>query len=144
LVDVHNPEQRSRNMAAIRGKNTKPEMRVRALLHALGYRYRLHRKDLPGRPDIVLPKHRIVIFTHGCFWHCHNCRWGSVIPKTRSEFWDAKRSGNVKRDIKQKAELEAAGWKVLTIWECETRTEEALRAALASRGFTLQLRSRRS
>ena len=130
MTDVHNAEQRSRNMAAIKGKNTKPEMRVRSLLHSMGYRFRLHRKDLPGRPDIVLAKHRTVIFVHGCFWHCHSCRWGSVIPKTRPEFWAAKRGGNVERDVKHRAALEAAGWKVLTVWECETRNEEALRMAL--------------
>lgn len=129
-MDVHNPEQRSRNMAAIRDKNTLPEIRVRSLLHALGYRYRLHRKDLPGRPDIVLPKYRTVIFVHGCFWHCHDCRWGSVIPTTRPEFWAAKRGGNVERDAKHEAALESAGWKVLTIWECETRDAEALRRLL--------------
>ena len=86
MADVHTPEQRSRNMAAIRGGDTKPEMRVRALLHALGYRFRLHRKDLPGKPDIVLPKYRTVIFVHGCFWHCHDCRYGSVVPSTRADF----------------------------------------------------------
>jgi DNA mismatch endonuclease (patch repair protein) len=130
VTDVHTAEQRHRNMAAIRGKNTKPEMRVRSLLHRMGYRFRLHRKDLPGRPDIVLPKLHTVIFVHGCFWHCHSCRWGSVVPKTRPEFWSAKRGGNVERDLKNRAALEAAGWKVLTVWECETRTEDDLRAAL--------------
>jgi DNA mismatch endonuclease (patch repair protein) len=135
-MDVHTVEQRSRNMAAIRGKNTKPELRVRSLLHAVGYRYRLHQKDLPGRPDIVLPKYRTVIFVHGCFWHCHDCRWGSVIPKTRPEFWSAKRGGNVARDEKHRAALEADGWKVLTLWECETRTESELRAALDRLGLT--------
>ena len=129
-MDVHTPQQRSRNMAAIRGKNTKPEMRVRSLLHALGYRYRLHRRDLPGRPDIVLSKYRMVIFVHGCFWHCHDCRWGSVIPKTRAEFWSAKRGGNVARDEKHRAALEAQGWTVATIWECQTKDEELLKEAL--------------
>src|SRR5579863_7086975 len=103
MPDVHSPEQRSRNMAAIKGKNTQPEIRVRSLLHALGYRFRLHRKDLPGRPDIVLPKFRTAIFVHGCFWHCHDCKWGRVVPQTRAEFWSAKRSGNVVRDEKQTA-----------------------------------------
>lgn len=83
MTDVHTREQRSRNMAAIRSVNTKPEMRVRSLLHSLGYRFRLHRKDLPGKPDIVLPKYRTVIFVHGCFWHCHNCSYGRVVPRTR-------------------------------------------------------------
>ncbi|MGC2659766.1 MAG: DNA mismatch endonuclease Vsr [Bryobacteraceae bacterium] len=130
MADVHNPEQRSRNMAAIKGKNTNPEIRVRSLLHSLGYRFRLHRKDLPGKPDIVLPKYRTVIFVHGCFWHCHECRWGSVVPKTRAEFWSVKRRGNVGRDQRQRAELESAGWKVMIVWECEARNTEALKAAL--------------
>ncbi len=130
MSDVHTPEQRSRNMAAIKGGNTKPEIRVRSLLHALGYRFRLHRKDLPGKPDIVLPKYRIVIFVHGCFWHCHDCRYGSVVPATRAEFWSAKRAGNVERDKRRQEELENAGWRVETIWECETRNEERLRATL--------------
>jgi DNA mismatch endonuclease, patch repair protein len=132
VADVHSPEQRSRNMAAIKSRNTKPEMRVRSILHALGYRYRLHRKDLPGKPDIVLPKHRTVIFVHGCFWHCHECRWGSVIPKTRVEFWKEKRAGNVARDEKHRAALESAGWHVVTIWECQSKSEEGLRALLTS------------
>jgi len=117
-------------MAAIKGRNTKPEMRVRSILHSLGYRYRLHRKDLPGKPDIVLPKHRTVIFVHGCFWHCHECRWGSVIPKTRAEFWSVKRRGNVDRDQRKRAELESAGWKVIIVWECEARNTDILKAAL--------------
>ena len=122
MADVHTPEQRSRNMAAIRGGDTKPEMRVRALLHALGYRFRLHRKDLPGKPDIVLPKYRTVIFVHGCFWHCHDCRYGSVVPSTRADFWAAKR-----------AELESVGWRVETIWECDTRDEGRLRLVLGEK-----------
>jgi DNA mismatch endonuclease, patch repair protein len=135
VVDVHTTEQRSRNMAAIKATNTRPEMRVRSLLHALGYRYRLHRKNLPGRPDIVLAKHRTVIFVHGCFWHCHDCRWGSVVPKTRAEFWREKRAGNVARDEKHKAALMAEGWKVLTVWECETRSEKELRVTLDRSGL---------
>jgi DNA mismatch endonuclease, patch repair protein len=138
VVDVHTTEQRSRNMAAIKARNSRPEMRVRSLLHALGYRYRLHRKDLPGRPDIVLAKHRTVIFVHGCFWHCHDCRWGSVVPKTRAEFWSGKRAGNVARDEKQKAALTADGWKVLTVWECETRSENELRVALDRAGLRVR------
>lgn len=119
-------------------------MRVRSILHALGYRYRLHRKDLPGKPDIVLPKHRTIIFVHGCFWHCHSCRWGSVIPKTRAEFWSEKRGGNVTRDEKHRAALEAAGWKVVTIWECETRGDSDLASAIERAGLTSPIRPRRS
>lgn len=130
MTDVHTREQRSRNMAAIRGKNTRPELRVRSALHALGYRFRLHRKDLPGRPDIVLSKYRLVIFVHGCFWHCHDCSYGRVTPATRSAFWIAKRSSNVRRDELQARNLELAGWKVIVIWECETRNENALATRL--------------
>jgi len=117
-------------MAAIKGKNTRPELRVRSLLHSLGYRFRLHRKDLPGKPDIVLPKHHLAIFVHGCFWHCHDCRYGRVIPATRPEFWATKRGGNVERDKRKQDALEAAGWKVITIWECQTRDDETLRTTL--------------
>jgi DNA mismatch endonuclease (patch repair protein) len=134
MTDVHTPEQRSKNMAAIRGKHTKPELRVRSLLHSLGYRFRLHRKDLPGRPDIVLPKHRLAIFVNGCFWHCHSCRYGQVFPKTRTDFWTAKRLRTVERDAQKKKELRSQGWKVATVWECKTkdarRLEEELRRLL--------------
>ena len=130
MTDVHTREQRSRNMSAIRGKNTKPEMKVRSALHSLGYRFRLHRKDLPGKPDIVLPKYGVVIFVHGCFWHCHDCHYGRVVPATRSGFWATKRKGNVQRDSVKKIELEKQGWTVVTIWECETRFDEALRSTL--------------
>lgn len=126
MTDVHTPEQRSRNMAAIRGRNTKPEMRVRSLLHSLGYRYRLHRIDLPGKPDIVLPKYRTVIFVHGCFWHSHDCRWGLVIPITRSEFWKEKRQGTKERDARNILALEKLGWRVLVIWECQSKLDDKL------------------
>jgi DNA mismatch endonuclease, patch repair protein len=125
MTDVHTREQRSRNMAAIRSTNTKPEMRVRSALHAMGFRFRLHRKDLPGRPDIVLPKYRTVIFVHGCFWHCHRCKYGSVTPVTRAEFWEAKRGGNVARDRANRAKLRKDGWRVVVLWECEVRTAVA-------------------
>ena len=124
-MDVHTREQRSSNMAAIRSANTRPEMRVRSALHQLGFRFRLHRKDLPGRPDIVLPKHRTAVFVHGCFWHCHRCKYGSVVPATRAEFWAEKRGGNVARDRRNAAALRKLGWRVLVLWECEVRTEEA-------------------
>ena len=130
MVDVHTPEQRRRNMAAIRGKNTKPELRVRSLLHSLGYRFRLHRSDLPGKPDIVLPGHRTVIFVHGCFWHCHRCRFGAVKPATRSEFWAAKRQSNVDRDRRNRTALRAMGWRVLIIWQCEIKNRERTEARL--------------
>jgi DNA mismatch endonuclease (patch repair protein) len=130
MVDVHTPEQRSRNMAAIRGKNTKPEICVRRLLHSSGYRFRLHRNDLPGKPDIVLPKHKVVIFVHGCFWHCHDCRYGAVKPATRSEFWTAKLQSNVDRDRRNEAALKALGWRVKVVWECETKNPEKVERRL--------------
>jgi DNA mismatch endonuclease (patch repair protein) len=121
MTDVHTPEQRSRNMAAIRHKNTKPEKLVRSALHFLGYRFRLHRKDLPGCPDIVLPKYGLAIFVNGCFWHSHECRFGRVKPSTRSEFWNKKRSETIQRDERKERLLASQGWRVLTIWECELR-----------------------
>lgn len=113
--------ERSRNMALIRGRDTKPELRVRSLLHGLGYRFRLHRKGLPGSPDIVLPRHKAVVFVHGCFWHRHpGCR-GATMPKTRTEFWCEKFEANVRRDEAASAGLNEAGWRVLVLWECETK-----------------------
>jgi DNA mismatch endonuclease, patch repair protein len=121
LPDVLTPEQRSRCMAAIRGKNTKPELTVRSLLHRLGFRFSLHRKDLPGKPDIYLAKHKTAVFVHGCFWHMHDCRYGKVVPKTNAEFWSAKREGNVARDKLHSAKLEEMGIKHVVAWECETK-----------------------
>ena len=112
---------RSRNMAAIRGKDTAPELAVRRILHAMGLRFRLHRKDLPGRPDIVLPKHRTVVFVHGCFWHRHkDCRH-TTTPKTRQEFWQTKFASNVERDRRNRTDLQQLGWRVIVVWECELR-----------------------
>ena len=113
--------ERSRNMAAIRGKNTAPELAVRRILHAMGLRFRLHRKDLPGRPDIVLPRHRTVVFVHGCFWHRHEGCSYTTTPKTRQEFWQAKFDGNVARDRRNQADLVQLSWRVLVVWECELR-----------------------
>ena len=132
MTDVHTPAQRKRNMSAIRGSDTRPEMAVRRLLHSMGYRFRLHKANLPGRPDIVLPKHHIAIFVHGCFWHSHDCRFGKVTPATRPEFWAAKRGATVARDAKKHAELEALGWTIITIWECDTRSDDRLRLQLIS------------
>ena len=111
---------RSRNMAAIKGKNTKPELLVRSWLHRNGFRFRLHRKDLPGKPDIVLPKYRTVIFVHGCFWHSHGCA-KSVVPKIRRAFWTAKLGANRTRDKKMNVSLTKLGWRVVVVWECELR-----------------------
>jgi DNA mismatch endonuclease (patch repair protein) len=126
MPDVHTPEQRSFNMSRIKNRDTKPEMRVRAIVHGMGYRYRLHRKDLPGRPDLVFPSRKKVIFVHGCFFHMHDCRYGQVVPRTNAEFWAKKRRSNVERDSRNIAELEAKGWQVCTVWECETRNPESL------------------
>jgi DNA mismatch endonuclease (patch repair protein) len=105
-------------------------MRVRQALHALGFRFRLHRRDLPGKPDLVLPKYRAVIFVHGCFWHMHCCVYGRPKPATNASFWEEKREGNVGRDIRNCRALEAAGWRVFVIWECETRDSEKLLQAV--------------
>ena len=113
-------------MSAIKSKNTKPEIAVRKLLHSMGYRFRLHRKDLPGSPDIVLPKYKTVIFVHGCFWHRHeNCKYAST-PKTRKEFWENKFKSNKKRDQKIQKEIIDLGWKFIIIWECETHNIQPL------------------
>ena len=119
-------------MRAVRRTDTRPEMLVRKILHRLGLRFRLHRKDLPGTPDIVLPKHRIAIMVHGCFWHRHPCCSKATPPKTRTDFWDDKFRANVARDDRNFRSLEAAGWRVLTIWECETQNTHALETKLRS------------
>jgi DNA mismatch endonuclease, patch repair protein len=121
MADVHNKETRSYNMSQIKGKNTKPEMLVRKFLHANGFRYRLHVKDLPGKPDIVLPKYKTVIFVHGCFWHGHEgCRY-FVVPKTRTEWWLKKINSNISNDNKALMALQKKGWKIITLWECELK-----------------------
>jgi DNA mismatch endonuclease (patch repair protein) len=124
MVDVLTPEQRRRNMQRIRSKDTKPELRVRQLVHRLGYRFRLHGAKLPGRPDLVFAARRKVIFVHGCYWHMHACRYGRVVPATNAEFWQKKRSGNVVRDRVVRVALRKAGWTLLVIWECQVRDEE--------------------
>ncbi len=127
MADVLTPEQRRRNMAAIKGKNTKPEMVVRRLVHSLGYRYRLHRKDLPGKPDLVFPSRRKIIEVYGCYWHLHDCSYGRVVPKTNAQFWQTKRLSNVTRDTRNSEELAKQGWQVLIIWECEIKNTDKLR-----------------
>jgi DNA mismatch endonuclease (patch repair protein) len=131
MTDVHNASQRSFNMAQIRSRNTKPEVLVRRLVHSMGYRFRLHRKDLPGCPDLVFPRLRKIILVHGCFWHSHQCRFGIVQPKTNAEFWQRKRLATIDRDAAQLQKLTDLGWHVLVVWECEVRNTEELRAALA-------------
>lgn len=131
-MDVVDRATRSRMMSGIQGKNTRPEIIVRKFLHACGYRFRLHRKDLPGRPDIVLPRFKTCIFIHGCFWHHHkDCKYASL-PKTRADFWAEKLQGNVERDRRAQEALIDAGWRVLTIWECELKKPDAAFAELIS------------
>ncbi len=121
MGDVHDTKTRSYNMSRIRSSNTKPEMLVRKFLHANGYRYKLHDKKLPGKPDIVLPKYKTVIFVHGCFWHGHtNCKY-FVVPKTRTAWWTDKIARNKTNDIKAIKALKKDGWKVIEIWECRLK-----------------------
>lgn len=121
MADVHTKKQRSYNMSQIRSKNTKPELIVRSWLHKQGYRFRLHDKTLPGKPDIVLKKYKTVIFVHGCFWHGHkNCKY-YVVPKTRTKWWLDKINGNIARDKKAQRDLKKLGWKVVNIWQCKIR-----------------------
>lgn len=125
-MDRLSKEHRSWNMSRIRAQNTSPELLVRSILHRSGYRFRLHRRDLPGSPDIVLPKHKIVVFVHGCFWHRHaRCRLAAM-PKSRPEFWRQKFRENARRDRRAVALLTALGWRVIVIWECETRNSRSL------------------
>jgi DNA mismatch endonuclease (patch repair protein) len=125
MVDNRTEASRSALMGRIGSKNTAPELIVRRLLHSLGYRFRLRRKDLPGTPDIVLPRRRKAIFVHGCFWHAHGCRIGRP-PKSRPEFWEPKLARNRARDEENSRDLEKAGWDVLTVWQCETKDKAAL------------------
>jgi DNA mismatch endonuclease (patch repair protein) len=122
---------RSENMRAIRPKNTKPEMKVRSLIHALGYRFRLHRPDLPGKPDLAFPARRKVIFVHGCFWHCHACKPG-LTPRSNQEFWLPKLRRNKARDCRNLDALAQQGWSTLVIWECELKDVRALRRRVTS------------
>jgi DNA mismatch endonuclease (patch repair protein) len=123
MGDVHSKETRSFNMSQIRSKNTKPEMIVRKFLFSKGFRYRLHDKKLPGKPDLVLSKYKTLIFINGCFWHSHeNCKY-FVIPKTRSEWWLTKLSNNKRNDESAKLKLSSLGWNVITLWECELKKQ---------------------
>jgi DNA mismatch endonuclease (patch repair protein) len=129
MTDVVDQATRSRMMAGIRGKDTRPELALRKRLHALGFRYRLHVRDLPGRPDIVLPKYGAVIFVHGCFWHGHGCplfKW----PKSRSEFWREKIGGNIARDARALQALQDSEWRVAVLWECAIRPKTSIEAVV--------------
>jgi DNA mismatch endonuclease, patch repair protein len=129
MADNHTTQQRTKNMQAVRVKNTAPELRVRSLLHRLGYRFRLHRKDLPGTPDLVFPARKSVMFVHGCFWHGHTCTRGKP-PSSNIGFWLPKIDGNRKRDNRAVRRLHEDGWKVLTVWECETKDCDRLKQRL--------------
>ena len=125
-MDVHAPEQRSFNMSRIRSKNTKPELLVRRLLHHMGYRFRLHRRDLPGSPDVVLPRYHVLIYVHGCFWHRHEgCRFATT-PSTNTEKWQRKFQENILRDHKNREDAQRLGWRSIVVWECEPRDLEHL------------------
>jgi len=120
-MDNLNVQQRQRCMAAIRSKDTTPELRVRSLVHTMGYRYRLHVRTLPGAPDLVFPRRRKVIFVHGCFWHRHRCKRGQPVPKTGSGYWLPKLEGNRVRDSQHRRRLRKLGWDVMVVWECQTQ-----------------------
>lgn len=131
MSDVFSAQKRSAVMRAVRGRDTGPELRVRRALHAAGFRFRLQRADLPGRPDLVLPRHRLAVFVHGCFWHGHDCPRGRRAPKTNAAYWQAKIARNRARDAAAQAALTAAGWTPVIIWECALdRAVEQVRAAI--------------
>jgi DNA mismatch endonuclease, patch repair protein len=128
-MDTVSKIERSVMMSNISSTNTKPEIAVRSVLHELGFRFRLHRRDLPGKPDVVLPRHRKIIFVHGCFWHGHGCKRSST-PKTNQDYWGPKISRNRSRDLENRSVLMALGWSVLEVWECETTSADKLRQKL--------------
>lgn len=130
MADKFTPQERSRIMARVKGQNTNPERLVRSLLHRLGFRFRIHRKDLPGKPDIVLSKHRKVVFVHGCFWHGHEGCPRAARPTTNVEFWNKKIDGNIRRDINTQEALKALGWDSYVVWQCQTRDMEKLQKRL--------------
>lgn len=142
MVDNRTVESRSALMSRIGPKNTAPETIIRRLLHRLGYRFRLHRKDLPGTPDIVLPGRKTAVFVHGCFWHAHGCKIGRP-PRSRAEFWEPKLARTKERDRTAVEALEGLGWTVLTVWQCETRDRQALEARLKA-GIPVPASSRRA
>jgi DNA mismatch endonuclease, patch repair protein len=130
MVDTLTIEERSRNMSKIRSKNTGPERAVRSLLHRAGYRFRLHVKDLPGKPDIVLPKYGAVVFVHGCFWHRHKGCKDATTPKTNKRFWADKFARNVANDQKYTRQLRRKGWRVIVVWECQLKAPDKVLARL--------------
>ena len=144
MADTFTPSKRSEVMGKVKQKNTGPEMIVRRLLHGMGYRFRLHRKDLPGTPDIVLPKYRTVIFVHGCFWHGHaGCRL-SRRPADNADFWNAKLDRNIERDAEVLALIESRGWKTLIVWQCQTQARNRENLGGRLERFFSDLREKRS
>lgn len=135
MSDVYDASTRSRVMAAVGNKDTVPEVAVRRVLHAAGYRFRLHRKDLPGSPDIVLPRHRMAVFVHGCFWHGHGCSRAKR-PATNTDYWDTKRDRNTARDALVQQRLRTAGWRVAVVWTCQqdSDTKKLLRRLARTKG----------
>jgi DNA mismatch endonuclease (patch repair protein) len=129
---IENPETRSRIMRAVKGRDTGGEMVVRRLVHRMGYRYRLHRPDLPGKPDLAFPRSRKAIFVHGCFWHGHDCARGARTPKSNRDYWTAKITRNAARDVRNRERLQDMGWSILTLWECELKDEVGLTCRLRS------------
>lgn len=130
MVDVLSPSERSERMSRIRSSNTAPEVALRRAMHALGFRFRLHSKGLPGKPDIVLPRYKTVIFVHGCFWHRHRGCKVATTPKTNTEFWVEKFDRNVVRDARTREQLERLGWRVIVVWECELRSANQVAGAV--------------
>src|ERR1700742_851562 len=130
MTDVFSPEKRSAVMRRVKGKDTTPELKVRRLLRRMGVGYRLHRADLPGKPDIAMPGRKLAIFVHGCFWHGHDCARGARVPKANREYWEGKVGRNRTRDAEHHAALEAKGWRALTLWECELKDNDALEKTL--------------
>ena len=130
MVDHVTPERRSFIMSSVQSKNTKPEMLVRRALHKMGYRYRIHRRDLPGSPDLVFPGRKKAIFVHGCFWHGHGCKWGRL-PKSKLDYWQPKIKANRKRDRRDLKALRDDGWCVKVVWACELREPEATLGKIA-------------
>lgn len=132
MADIVDVQRRSELMAGIRGQNTAPELAVRRIAHAMGLRFRLHRKNLPGRPDLVFPRHRLAVFVHGCFWHQHQeCRFAHI-PKSRVSFWKDKFAANIARDQRNIAALHSLGWRVLVIWECEVANKRLVQDRIAA------------
>ena len=132
MADNLTAEQRKKNMTAIKSRHTKPEIIVRSIIHRLGFRFRLHSPKFIGKPDIVLPKHKKLVLVHGCFWHMQNCKRGNVTPKTNVEYWQTKRLRNIARDKENLKIYKNEGWKVLTIWECQTKDVKKLRRRIGS------------